>query len=526
MKRVAIAVAAAATAVLALLPGTFAEASVPGGFAVSRIVLGSMALGVAVDSSTGLVYVAEPGTARRQGTVTVIDGASQAVEGSITVPGTPLNIAVDPVTDTVYTSSGNGLTVIDGATSTVTTTVNIASEGGAIAVDPSTDMVYAAIRLPNNVPGIAVIDGATNTVTATIALASTTGLVNSLAVDPATNTIYAGGSQNGTLAAIAGATDAVTKSVQLSSPYGNITGLAVDSGSVYAVDNASNTVDAVNASTLAVTASITGCPYHVLAAAADPAANAVLVTSFGLVSPSPADSTCVIDTAANTVSETFPRGGMAVAADPATGAAYIAALNPVNDIWVATPSSTDELSPMVYGFAGPAFVSSSARFALGVPSSRPLLLSAQPAATITETGALPAGVTMSSSGVFSGTPAAGTAGAYPITVSASNGVGPDSTISLTIDVDQSPAVAAASHLTFRAGRHVRYRITATGFPAPVLREHGRLPRGLAFRARPNGTALIVGKPALGDQGKRYRITVTASNHVGHAATKTVTIRIR
>jgi large repetitive protein len=609
MKRAALAVASAAIAVLALLPGTIAEASASGGYTVSRVVLSSRVFGIAEDPSTGLVYVGESGTVRGQGTVAVIDGASEAVEGSITVPGTPLHLAVDSATDTVYASTTSGLTVIDGATSTAT--VTITPDGGAVAVDPATDTVYANAST-GNAPGVAVIDGATNSISATIALASTTGGVSSLAVDAATGTIYAG-TTGGALYAIDGATDAVTTSVQLSS-HGNISGLAVDSGSVYAVDVTNGTVDVVNAATLAATGSITGCPSHVIAAAADPAANAVFVTSYGTASPSAADSTCVIDAATNTVAETFPRGGMAVTADPVTGAAYIAAWNPLTNIWIATPSATDQLSPMVYGFAGPVFGSPSATFAVGIPSSYPLLVSALPAATITETGALPAGVTMSTSGVFSGTPAAGTVGTYPITVSGSNGVSPDSTISLTIDVDiapaitspatvtfqtgvhgsftvqatgtpapvvravdypswlfftqgnssgvlsgtpppgsggvsavsitadngsgitasqtititvnQPPAVAAASRLTFRAGRHVRYRIKSTGFPAAVLREHGRLPRGLAFRAGATGTALIIGKPAKGDKGKRYVITITASNHIGHAATKKVTIRIR
>ena len=608
MKRVAVAVAFAATAVLALLPVTIAEASVPGGYTVSRVVLTPRVFDVAVDSSTGLVYVAGSGTVRGQGTVTVIDGASQAVEGSITVPGTPLHIALDPATNTVYASTSSGLTVIDGATSTVITTVTITPDGEAIAVDPATDTVYAGASVGGS-PGIAVIDGATNSVTATIPL---TSVVSSLAVDAATDTIYAG-TAGGTLSAIDGATDAVTKSVQLDA-HGDISGLAVDSASLYVVDDTSDTVDVVNSATLAATASVTGCPSHVIAAAADPAANAVFVTSYGTASASPADSTCVIDTATNTVAETFPRGGLAVAADSVTGAAYIASWNPLTDIWVATPSAADELSPMVYGFAESEFGSPSATFAVGIRSSFPLLVSALPAAAITETGALPAGVTMSSSGVFSGTPAAGTVGTYPITVSASNGVSPDSTVSLTIDVDiapvitspatatfqtgvqgsftvqatgspaptvsavdypswltfaagsssgvlsgtppagsgglfqvyisaqngsgftasqtltirvnQPPAVAVASRLTFRAGRHVRYRITSSGFPAPVLSEHGRIPRGLSFRAGSDGTALIVGKPARGDKGKRYAITITASNHIGHAATKKVTIRIR
>jgi Putative Ig domain len=126
-------------------------------------------------------------------------------------------------------------------------------------------------------------------------------------------------------------------------------------------------------------------------------------------------------------------------ADPVTGAAFIAGWHPDNNIWVAKPSAADELSPMDYGFP---VERPSATFAVGVPSSFALMLSALPAATITETEALPPGVTMSSSGVFSGTPAAGTVGTYPITVSASNGVGPDSDVSLEIVVDIAPRITS------------------------------------------------------------------------------------
>jgi large repetitive protein len=601
MKRTALAAASAAIAMLALLPGTFARAAVPAGFTVSPVVLPSRVLGIAVDPSTGLVYVGG------YGTVTVIDGATQAVEGTVAVSGPATNIAVNPATDTVYAATASGLAVIDGATDSVITT--IASAGGQLAVDPSTDTVYATAKLANGAPGIAVIDGATNSVTDTVALPGPAGYV-SLAIDTATDTIYAG-TFGGTLSAVDGATDAVTQSVQVGTDV-HITGLAVDSATsaVYTVYDG-DTVDVFSAATLAATASIAGCASHVVAAAADPAANVIFVTSDASSSPSPADSTCVIDAATNTVAETFPRGGTGVAADPATGAAYIASWYPLDDVWVATPSTTTELSPMDYGFP---VDSPSTTFAVGIASSRALSLSAAPAATLTETGTLPAGVTMSPAGVFSGTPAAGTLGTYPITVSASNGISPDSTVSLSIVVDiapvitssasatfqtgvpgsftvqasgtpaptitavdypswmtvtqgsssevlsgtpppgsggvspvyiqadngsgftasqtlmltvnQPPALAAAAHLAFRAGRHVRYRITATGFPAPALHEHGLLPRGLVFRAEPNGSALIIGTPARGNKGKRFRITIVASNAIGHPATETVTIRIR
>lgn len=539
----------------------------------------------------------------------MINGASQAVEGSITVPAEPRYIAVDPATDTVYADSSSGLTVINGATDEVITTIT--SVAGQVAVDPATNTVYAPTELANNLWGVAVIDGATNLVTTTVALGSTTGYI-SLAVDAKTDTIYAA-TLNGTVSAIDGATDAVTQSVQLG-PGVYIPGIAVDpaTASVYVADNRNGTVDVLNAATLASTASITGCPHHIWGVAADPTANVIFVSSYGVAWPSPADSTCVIDAATNAIAETFPRGGSAVAADPATGAAYIVAWNPYGNIWVATPSATDELSPVVYGFFPLAAVQEAA-FAVGIESSFPLVISALPAATVTETGALPQGVTMSASGVFSGTAAAGTVGTYPITVTASNGISPDSTMSfsivvgieptitspasttfqtgvpgsftvqatgnpaptvtaarypswmtftpgnssgvlsgtpppgsggiysveiqalsgefgtnqtLTLTVNQPPAVAVASHLTFRAGHHVRYLITSTGFPLPVLSEHGLLPRGLAFEVLPEGQAFIVGKPALRDKGKRYLITITASNHIGQPVTKNVTIRIK
>src|ERR1700722_20412206 len=66
-------VATAAAAALALLPSTTALADSPGNFSVTAISLPSRVVSIAVDSATGLAYVAgyelEPG----QGTVTVID---------------------------------------------------------------------------------------------------------------------------------------------------------------------------------------------------------------------------------------------------------------------------------------------------------------------------------------------------------------------------------------------------------------------------------------------------------------------
>ncbi len=63
-------------------------------------------------------------------------------------------------------------------------------------------------------------------------------------------------------------------------------------------------------------------------------------------------------------------------------------------------------------------------FTIGALSSFTPTASGFPAASFSETGTLPNGVSWNSiTGILSGTPAAGTSGAYPITISAHNGIG-------------------------------------------------------------------------------------------------------
>src|SRR5262249_27414530 len=77
---------------------------------------------------------------------------------------------------------------------------------------------------------------------------------------------------------------------------------------------------------------------------------------------------------------------------------------------------------------------------------------AVPAPTLSLSGALPSGVTFNATtGVLSGTPAAGTVGSYPLTFTASNGVGGNATQKFTLTVSlvlaapvvTSPAANAA-----------------------------------------------------------------------------------
>jgi hypothetical protein len=90
--------------------------------------------------------------------------------------------------------------------------------------------------------------------------------------------------------------------------------------------------------------------------------------------------------------------------------------------WAAVPAGT----------AAPAFTSSaSATFTQGTAGTFTPAASGNPTPVITETGALPTGVTFAS-GVLSGTPTA--TGSFPITFTATNGIGTPVTQSFTLTV--------------------------------------------------------------------------------------------
>ena len=104
-----------------------------------------------------------------------------------------------------------------------------------------------------------------------------------------------------------------------------------------------------------------------------------------------------------------------------------------------------------------------------------------PAPTFTRSGALPAGVNFNTTtGVLSGTPAAGTGGVYPLTIGAVNGVLPNASQSFTLTVNQAPAITSANNVTFTAGTLGTFTVTATGYPAPTFTRSGALPAGVNF----------------------------------------------
>ena len=162
-------------------------------------------------------------------------------------------------------------------------------------------------------------------------------------------------------------------------------------------------------------------------------------------------------------------------------------------------------------------------FTVGVAGSFAWSATGSATPTFSETGALPSGVTFSG-GTLSGTPASGTGGTYPITVTASNGISPNATESVTLTVDSTPMITSSSSVDFVTGSEQTFMVQSTGTPTPALSESGTLPSGITFVDNGNGTATLSGTTAFGSEGS-YPITITANNEIGTPATQSFMLTV-
>ena len=151
------------------------------------------------------------------------------------------------------------------------------------------------------------------------------------------------------------------------------------------------------------------------------------------------------------------------------------------------------------------------------------------ATTLTKTGSMPSGVTFTDNGdgtaTISGTPAAGTGGNYPLTITATNSAGAAQQ-SFTLTVNQPPAITSADHTTFAVGSAGSFTVTTTaGHPtATTLTKTGSMPSGVTFTDNGDGTATISGTPAAGTGGS-YPLTIKASNGVNPDAQQSFTLTV-
>src|SRR5262249_41527089 len=142
-------------------------------------------------------------------------------------------------------------------------------------------------------------------------------------------------------------------------------------------------------------------------------------------------------------------------------------------------------------------------------------------------GTLPGGVTFvdnhNGTATLSGFPAAGSAGTYTLTFTASNGVSPNATQTFTLTVTSAGFAPAFTDgpppSPATAGTAYALTYTATGSPAPTFRlTAGAFPPGLTLST----AGVLSGTPTAGGV---FTGTVTASNGVAPDATQNFSITV-
>jgi YVTN family beta-propeller protein len=276
--------------------------------------------GIAINPVTNKIYFADYGS----GTLTVVDGATNAVS-TVSYGGfSNWAVVVNPVTNFVYVVD-RGLNTIDvftGATATAPAQfVKTISPGSgnlyAIAVNPVTNMVYVADD--GNIRVI-VINGSTNTETTTIPLGGLNAPV-SIAVNPATNMIYTADNNSNNVSVINGSNNTLAATVGVgSSPFS----LAVNpaTNKIYVANMGSNNVSVIDGSTDAVTTVQDGQASSPLAVAVNPETNQVYVAngSGNATIINVANNNAVTDVPTLAGTSTF----MSVAVDTSSNQAYVA----------------------------------------------------------------------------------------------------------------------------------------------------------------------------------------------------------
>ena len=332
-----LALMAAASLAMALVPADgSAAAAASTGYTVSLVPLPDGGTKVAVDTATNTLYL----TDGSQGHLIVVNGATGAVETTLSLGGVVAqDVAVDQTTGMIYVSEDTigglaDVVVVNGSTNTVAATIAEPANSNpiAIATDDATDTVYVANYFGHNVT---VIDGKTNAITATISTGSSSHPY-AVAVDGMSDTAWVA-DYSGSVLSIDGATDTVASTLALPAAHPDAVAVDPATGTVYAGarDEDVYVIDGAS-TTLTTTIKVA---YVVQGVAVDPAAGVVYATSPG--------ATWVIDASTNTITDTLTRGGASVAVGAAAGSAYEAGVALTAGVWRLTSSAANAMSPVI-----------------------------------------------------------------------------------------------------------------------------------------------------------------------------------
>jgi hypothetical protein len=186
----------------------------------------------------------------------------------------------------------------------------------------------------------------------------------------------------------------------------------------------------------------------------------------------------------------------------------------------ATPGQAPEVT-ITYTISPVITSGSSATFQVGNRGSFTISASGVPAPSLSEAGALPSGVSFTDNGdgtaAVSGTPAAGSGGTYPLTLTASNGISPDASQNFTLTVQQAPSASItrpANGATYAQGQVVSSNFSCSeGAGGPGIKSC------LDQNGHTTGAALDTSTPG------QHTFTVTATSKDGLTGGSSVTYTV-
>lgn len=473
---------------------------------VATVTVGTNPNGVATHPDGTRVYVSNGGSA----SVSVIDTYTQQVVATIPVGTLPHGIAVTPDGSRVLVAHGSAgyLAVIDTTSNTRLPDIASSQSGVGLAINPTGTRAYMAI---NNGSAVQVFDLIANAAIATTTLsnrsfgvavsadgarayvvqnqAGRVAIVNTannsysnffsvpgqpigVAVSPASGRVYTTTGSGNSLAVYDPANFNVTSVPVGTAPYGVAVTHAGDR--IYVTNSGSNSVSVLDATVNAVVAtipvgsgprstgqfiapvSVPGPPRALLAGPGD----GQITLSF---SPPLSDGGIAISQySATCMPGGFVAGGTASplrVSGLANGTAYTCTVTATNVRGIGLTSAPVVAMPGTGSFI---ISGNAASFTVLSPGSFSIATSGAPVTSIGASGALPAGVTLSTSGVLAGTPASGSVGDYPLLITASNGTPPHATQAFTLSVQRAAQQIEFASLPARSLTEGSFTLSLSG----------------------------------------------------------------
>lgn len=223
---------------------------------VTKITVGTDPRYILFDPSNNLLYVADYVDQNFAGLISVVNPATNTVVANVTVGEYPISLAYAPSNNEIYVASNNNccgsavVSVIDGSTNKLVTNVRVTGYPVWVTFDPSNKDVFVA-----GIENISVISTTTNTVVENISAPA-----GALAYDPSNGYMYAadesfGATTGGNTVAVISPTNKVVATITVGNDPSNFV-YDPFNGDMYAINQYSGTVSAIDSTTNKVVATI------------------------------------------------------------------------------------------------------------------------------------------------------------------------------------------------------------------------------------------------------------------------------